>query len=308
MVETPDVCPGATPPEIGSLDCAADSFAAARAASRLSETARESAGVNRRALLTGGVFASALLLAEREAQSQSPPAPLDPTASWKNLELRLARRITMGLTQSDAQAAVKLGYKGYLEKQLNAPASDDAELEKHIAQTYPALSMTYPQIRDFVDNGKGDAQKQLFEATVLRSATSHRQLLQRMVEFWTDHFNIDIEKVHEIKILDDREVIRPNALGKFPALLAASGKSPAMLDYLDNASSRKEHPNQNYARELMELHTLGVDGGYTQQDVVEVARCFTGWTRNYDPKSPDRGKFVFNPKWHDDGEKNGFGP
>src|SRR5256885_13853924 len=94
-----------------------------------------------------------------------------------------------------------------------------------------------------------------------RAAFSNRQLFERMVEFWSDHFNIAISKVGYLKALDDRDVIRAHALGKFSDLLSASAHSPAMLAYLDQNLSRVGAPNQNYARELMELHTLGVNGG-----------------------------------------------
>lgn len=152
----------------------------------------------------------------------------------------------------------------------------------------------------------------------MRAVDSNRQLQEVMVDFWTNHFNIDVRKgLSRIwKPADDRDAIRPNALGKFRDLLEASAKSPAMLYYLDNFRSSGPPPqrrrwrsakparpapdrlNENYGRELMELHTLGVDGGYTQKDVIEVARCFTGWTIN-----PQTGEFVFAPGRHDRGEK-----
>src|SRR5204863_7103044 len=125
-----------------------------------------------------------------------------------------------------------------------------------------------------------EAISELIDATIIRSVFSARGLFQRMVEFWTDHFNININNGDDkwLKTIDDRDVIRANALGTFPALLSASAHSPAMLYYLDNYLSVNGNINENYARELMELHTLSVNGGYTQTDVVEVARCFTGWT------------------------------
>lgn len=120
-----------------------------------------------------------------------------------------------------------------------------------------------------------------------------------MVEFWTDHFNVPIGDLIPEKIVEDREVIRKHAFGPFRDLLFASAQSPAMLLYLNNASSHKDHPNENYARELLELHTLGVDGGYSEEDVTNVARAFTGWTlRDGWP-----GRFFFNGTTHDEGEK-----
>ncbi|MBM3464606.1 MAG: DUF1800 domain-containing protein, partial [Armatimonadetes bacterium] len=141
---------------------------------------------------------------------------------------------------------------------------------------------------------------------------SNRQLEEVMVDFWFNHFNVNWSKGAERWLVTayEREVIRPHAFGKFRDLLLASAQSPAMLFYLDNWLSssataparrdRKPGLNENYARELLELHTLGVDGGYTQNDVVEVARCLTGWTLS---RPRDGGGFVFRPRMHDSGQK-----
>jgi len=179
---------------------------------------------------------------------------------------------------------------------------------------------------------------QLEQAKLVRAVDSERQLQEVLVDFWSNHFNIDVKKGPDrvYKVADDRDVIRPHIWGSFRELLEASAKSPAMLFYLDNATNTLGHTvtsreamhaeqmrsqmiqngngalappmpvvgeqrggiNENYAREIMELHTLGIDGGYTQQDVQEVARCFTGW-------SIDRltGEFAFHPMQHDNGAK-----
>jgi uncharacterized protein (DUF1800 family) len=134
-----------------------------------------------------------------------------------------------------------------------------------------------------------------------RAAFSKRQLYERMVHFWSDHFTIYYPKVNYLKLIDDREVVRKHALGKFPDMLKASAHSPAMLAYLDNTQSRVGNVNQNYAREIMELHSLGVDGGYTQTDVEEVTRCLTGWT------IANRFDFAFVPTRHDFGAKTVLG-
>jgi uncharacterized protein (DUF1800 family) len=136
-----------------------------------------------------------------------------------------------------------------------------------------------------------------------------------MVQFWSDHFNIDPSKgdCKWLKVADDRDVIRKHALGKFPDLLLASALSPAMLWYLDGRVNRRssaaDKPNENYARELLELHTLGVHGGYTQNDVMEVARCLTGWTvRSKDhPPNFQVGKVEFQASQHDFGAKEVLG-
>jgi uncharacterized protein (DUF1800 family) len=157
---------------------------------------------------------------------------------------------------------------------------------------------------------------ELQAAKVVRAVSSERQLEEVMVDFWFNHFNVFAGKgdVRWYVSSYERDAIRPNALGRFPDLVRATAYHPAMLFYLDNWLSakpdfivpggpnrgRKAGLNENYARELMELHTLGVDGGYTQKDVTEVARAFTGWT--IDRPQTD-GHFIFRPVMHDTGEK-----
>src|SRR5579872_580936 len=153
-----------------------------------------------------------------------------------------------------------------------------------------------------------------------RAIYSNRQLQEELVDFWYNHFNVFLDKGADRYLVPayERDAIRPHVLGKFRDLLEATAKSPAMLFYLDNWQSVAPHPpnphaknkrasrglNENYGRELMELHTLGVDGGYTQKDVIEVARCFTGWTM----KNPHDGMgFFFDPKKHDRGVKHVLG-
>ena len=163
--------------------------------------------------------------------------------------------------------------------------------------------------------------RDLTEGKLLRAVYSNRQLEEVLTDFWFNHFNIYMDKGADRFMLTayERDVIRPHVLGKFKDLLLATAQSPAMLFYLDNWESaspppanlrvklpnaRKQGLNENYGRELMELHTLGVDGGYTQQDVTEVARCFTGWTI----LQPNQGGgFFFNPRMHDKGEKHVLG-
>jgi uncharacterized protein (DUF1800 family) len=159
---------------------------------------------------------------------------------------------------------------------------------------------------------------ELAEAKVLRAIYSERQLLEVLTDVWFNHFNVDARKNRERFLLTvyERDTIRPHVLGRFRDLLEATARDPAMLVYLDNwmsadpnaparfraapAGKRPRGINENYARELMELHTLGVDGGYTQKDVTEVARAFTGWTI----ENPRRGSgFRFDARMHDGGAK-----
>ena len=152
----------------------------------------------------------------------------------------------------------------------------------------------------------------LAKAKVLRAVYSERQLEEVLTDFWFNHFNVDARKGPDRLMIAEyeRDAVRPRVFGRFRDLLEATAKSPAMLFYLDNWMSvdpnidegprRRRGLNENYARELMELHTLGVDGGYTQQDVTEVARCFTGWTID---RPRENGPFRFAPRLHDFGRK-----
>jgi uncharacterized protein (DUF1800 family) len=172
----------------------------------------------------------------------------------------------------------------------------------------------------------------LMEMKMIRAVYSERQLDEQLENFWFNHFNVfvykDLDRWYMIPY--ERDAIRPHVLGKFRDLLEAAAKSPAMLFYLDNSSSAdpnafarlKQHPiparpgaklpplggrrglNENYGRELMELHTLGVDGGYSQQDVVEVARAFTGWTIESPREKPE---FYFDERLHDPDPKRVLG-
>ena len=161
---------------------------------------------------------------------------------------------------------------------------------------------------------------ELQAAKLTRAVLSERQLQEVMVDFWFNHFNVDARKGAVKWMVADyeRAAIRPHALGKFRDLLLATAQHPAMLFYLDNWMStradlvvragpqrgRQMGLNENYAREIMELHTLGVDGGYTQQDVIDVARAFTGWSIE---KPRQQGTFVFRGAAHDQGEKHVLG-
>jgi len=190
------------------------------------------------------------------------------------------------------------------------------------------------------ENGLQQPQRiiaELHASRILRAVYSERQLQEVMVDFWTNHFNVFAGKGADRWLLPayDRDTIRPHALSKFSTLLQATAQSPAMLFYLDNFQSvspnavqrlrvpqqqQRRGINENYARELMELHTLGVEGGYTQKDVQEVARCFTGWTI-FQPRGGgaavnammgeagrrNAGTFFFNNRTHDDGEKTVLG-
>ena len=178
-----------------------------------------------------------------------------------------------------------------------------------------------PELRRRIELANGPQQivaRDLAEGKLLRAVYGNKQLEEVLTDFWFNHFNIYLDKGADRYLVTEyeRDVIRPHVLGKFKDLLEATAKSPAMLFYLDNWQSvGPDSPqvrgkkgarglNENYGRELLELHTLGVDGGYTQHDVTEAARCFTGWTI----LQPQRGgTFAFNKRMHDEGEKTVLG-
>ena len=185
-----------------------------------------------------------------------------------------------------------------------------------------------------MNNPPGVVVDELMQAKLLRAIYSERQLQEVMTDFWFNHFNVYIGKGADRVLLTnyEQDVIRPRALGKFEDLLVATAKSPAMLFYLDNWLSvgpnsmqalgiparpngpyryprfprpnpnakRKSGLNENYGRELMELHTLSVNGGYSQRDVTEVAKVFTGWTID---KPNEGGGFKYEPRMHEPGPK-----
>lgn len=234
-------------------------------------------------------------------QPGSGPEPLPPSP---DILYRLVQRLTYGFTPEEYALAQSLGFQGYLDYHLNYTAIDDSACNARLSSLTSLTLLPY-QMFDLADSSVPVTQ--VSEAALIRATYSKRQFFERMVEFWTDHFNIDIGKSGFLKAIDDRDVIRANALGNFGTLCRASGQSAAMLFYLDNSSSRGNGtniPNQNYARELMELHTMGVDGGYTQSDVLNAARCLTGWT--YYSSLADgnnRGLFKYQASFHDNNAK-----
>lgn len=214
----------------------------------------------------------------------------------------LLSRAAYGPWPGDIDRVKKMGTKAWIEEQLNPEKIDDSACRLRSGRFEsvhldPGTTFEYK---------KPVVKEELVRHALLQSVYSKRQLNEVMVEFWTDHLNIDVNKGDCIymKGSDDRLVIRKHALGNFYDLIQASALSPAMLVYLDGNQNKKSRPedipNENYGRELLELHTLGVNGGYTQKDVYEAARCLTGW-RIHD--AWQRGKVYFDPQLHDDGRK-----
>lgn len=253
--------------------------------------------VSRRDFLRRGAAAGALaFLASRWASSTwadtaASVVSNDPVVHFLN-------RISYGVRPEDLAHAKSIGISAYLEEQL-IPDKFRYESSKPLKQALKTLSMTAPKLRKMKKGGQR-AYEGLITGGVYLPAANGAQLYERMIEFWSDHFNIASQDLEPEVVDFQRDVIRRHAFGKFRDLLIATAHSPAMLYYLDNFTNVASHPNENYARELMELHTVGVDGGYTETDVKEVARAFTGWTTG------DEG-YRFDDGEHDTGSKTVLG-
>jgi len=226
------------------------------------------------------------------------------------------RRLSMALTPQLRQRL----QRGTIEEKRTILDSLDDEIRAQVAATLPPESLAdLPELRREAMIARQPAQfvnSELIESKLYRAIYSNRQLEEVLVDFWLNHFNVFNGKGPGRMLLTsyERDAIRPFVLGRFRDMLGATAHHPAMLYYLDNWQSQapREDPapttarrptpglNENYGRELMELHTLGVDGGYTQQDVIAVARSFTGWTI-YEPNRV--AEFHFNPAMHDRKEK-----
>jgi len=272
--------------------------------------------------------------------------------------LHVLNKLGFGPRPGQVEQIKQTGLENWIQAQLHPENISDPVVDARLAQ-FPALSLSaaelldqYPpqdiaakrlglkideyqkRLQDLAKKPGGinslpfrdqnEIVNELMAAKLMRAMYSERQLSEQLADFWFNHFNIfvykDLDRWYLIPY--ERDAIRPHVLGKFRDLLGATAKSPAMLFYLDNASSAdpqafvrlKQHPvhpragerlpplggrrglNENYGRELMELHTLGVDGGYKQEDVIEVARAFTGWTIESPRENP---AFYFDERIHD---------
>jgi len=251
-------------------------------------------------------------------------------------------RVAYSAQPEALQKVKKIGREAYLEKQLSPPQTDDLPANvqayvKGLETLYVSMPDTLIEVRQqrasfksLPDKKRRELRRalakksQLFrkeasERSVLRATFSPWQLREQLTWFWFNHFNVFMAKgAVPYALADYEEQLRTHALGNFRDLLKASLMHPAMLVYLDNVRSSKDKPNENYARELLELHTLGVDGGYTQQDVQALAKILTGVTVAFQkkaPKIPEKlkelyirdGAFEFDPRMHDFSDKQFLG-
>jgi uncharacterized protein (DUF1800 family) len=249
-------------------------------------------------------------------------------------DLRFLSRVTYGATARDLDDYRAVGREAYLRRQLVYRGDEGLPAEARSAIAALPVSSTRPEdlaerlkaeriaARGKSADEKRELQKrlrrefaqidfQVFERRTLRALYSHSQLQEMLTWFWFNHFNVFQNKKQVRFLLADYEenAIRPHVLGRFRDLLRAVLMHPAMMVYLDNAENVRGKVNENYARELMELHTLGVDGGYTQGDVEALARILTGAGIDLSGRGGDPGKglFAFRPERHDAGPKTFLG-
>jgi uncharacterized protein (DUF1800 family) len=234
----------------------------------------------------------------------------------KRAAVHALNRIAYGPGPGDAQQVLDHGLEAWITSQVHPPGPDPA-LQSRL-QTLPTLNYTTQQILALYNANNANLTpilNEFYTAKLIRAVHSQNQLEEVMADFWFNHFNVNINETFVRYSIQsyERDAIRPNVLGKFRTLLGATAAHPAMLYYLDNYLSTASHVvngrlvqglNENYGRELMELHTVSVDAGYTQPDVFDAARCFTGWTIDNLNTS---GQFVFRPANHDTASKSVFG-
>ena len=289
--------------------------------------------------LTIAIGAALILVACAAADSRGNSAPsADRLAPLRQEDSVWLGRVSFGLDSATVAAYRRLGRERYLEQQLHGPEADlppalaaqiheldaDKSDREHLLQTLQERRKAINALPDGPE--KAQARKLLndegaqraygaIRLQLLRAVYSPAQLQEQMVWFWLNHFSVFQYKADLRWLIADYEerAIRPHALGRFRDLVLATLEHPAMLQYLDNSQNAVGHINENYSRELMELHTLGVDGGYSQQDVQQLARVLTGVGVNTGPAPRlraewrelyvRRGDFEFNPARHDFGPK-----
>jgi uncharacterized protein (DUF1800 family) len=268
--------------------------------------------VSRRVFLAGTAAAAAGLTAcdgvysnlSRRLAGGVPATFARPDGDATDPDFRLLQRTSFGPAPGDLDRVRAAGRQAWIEEQLHPERIDDLPCDL-LVRRFESLGMTPGDMHEFK---RSTAEDEIARATMIRAVHSRRQLFEVMTDFWSDHLNIFHGKDECIlyKTPDDRDVVRAHVFGKFRDLIRSSALSPAMLVYLDGRTNRKGKPNENYARELLELHTLGVHGGYTQKDVMETARALTGWDVRHKGQWM-KGKVEFHPDRHDNGEKTILG-
>ena len=239
--------------------------------------------------------------------------PLSASKWDYNMAAHLLNRAGFGGTPEDVQKLVSLGREQAVSYLLDFEKIPDATTDPDWAHPDPGRAERRRAIRNAPPDQRQQMQKvenQLIQSQMLelrgwwldRMAKGPRPFQEKMTLFWHGHFATSVEKVRDPYYMwRQNALFRRLAVGNWLELLTETGKDPAMLVWLDQAQSRKAHPNENYAREVMELFTLG-EGHYTEKDIAEAARALTGWSLE-----PDTQRFIERPFIHDYGEKTVLG-
>ncbi|MBP6216498.1 MAG: DUF1800 domain-containing protein [Luteimonas sp.] len=273
--------------------------------------------------------------AEKSSQRRLVTLPKPPFA------VRVLNNLSYGATAASIAEFNALGgndvarLTAWVDRQLNPAAIDDSAVESRLTSSgYTTLAKTLQQqwtqhVRQDDYNTRMRPGWEVQRAALVRAVYSKRQLFEVVNTFWHDHFNVMLGDYDccPVYVHYDREVIRANAFGNFRTMLEAVAQSCAMMHYLDNKSNRRAGPNENFARELLELHTFGAENylgfmdpfqvppcpedpaypiGYTDIDVYETAAAFTGWTiknGHWEYPNDNDGTFVYRSDWHDTGPK-----
>ena len=240
----------------------------------------------------GGVAGFVRTLTARNQAAAAAAAATDPARQWLHLIRRTTFGPTAGLLRADPARRTS-----WLRRQLTPTSIDDSACDALVAR-FTGLNWSIPRVRRELELGSWDVMLRLVPATIARAVWSRRQLLEVMVDVWSNHFNVTCPSsdVWDCRAHYDRHAIRRHALGTFGDLLVAATLHPAMLRYLNNASSSREHPNENHGRELLELHTVGVEAGYTEDDVRDSARILTGLSVD-----DSTGESRYREGWHHTG-------
>lgn len=254
-------------------------------------------------------------IAESLAGLRDPRAPQvqtlrGPDLSEEEKAVHVLTRLGFGPKPGELQEVMKNGgWKAWVRQQLDPGKIDDASGDRIVAERFPWAKMSMLDLDKTYDGDAANIRelhRQLPEYVLTRAVVSNRQFYELMCDFWRNHFCVDQpdaqEKSRSWTDADyENQVIRPYVFGHFGDMLFASARHPAMLEYLDNKLSRANAWNENYAREVMELHTLGADRGYGNADVLELAKALTGWTYDQDYN------FLFREDWQQPGLKYWLG-
>ena len=253
------------------------------------------APVSRRSFVRAAAIGSALAGSGAAAGLfEALPAGAAGSLAAGGADMHLLRRATHGPTHQLVKEIRRLGRGRWLDRQLDPSSLNDPFCEDYVADRYPDLGMSVQHAFETL-GGSWDLMYALGQATIVRAVWSKRQLFEVMVDFWSNHLNVT--NPHEACWWSrhdyDRRVIRKHALGKFSHMLRASAVHPAMMMYLNNAESSRDNPNENYGREILELHSVGVDGGYDEEDMRQSTMALTGFGISW-----ETGEFEYHPWDH----------